>query len=150
MYSYGHFLLFRTLIPISRIPLGSGANFALGITVTATSLPKHRDSTFRSDSDGPNRTLDFQRPTIRVTDSIQVGRINVPLTALGKVNSLSGEPMKAERGPGLSPGAQFLIRGDIKSMIKVAVTDPNDPTAYLLISTRKPEELASAINANRS
>lgn len=92
----------------------------------------------------------FSAPTIRVTDSIQVGRINVPLTALGKVNSLSGEPMKAERGPGLSPGAQFLIRGDIKSMIKVAVTDPNDPTAYLLISTRKPEELASAINANRS
>jgi len=91
----------------------------------------------------------FSAPTIKVSENIRVGRINVPLSALGEAVGLEGEQMKMERGPGLSPAAQFLIRGDIKSMIKVPVTDPNDPTAYLLISTRKPLELASAINAHR-
>lgn len=92
----------------------------------------------------------FSAPTIRVDENIRVGRINVPLGALGEAVGLEGEQMKMERGPGLSPAAQFLIRGDIKSMIKVPVTDPDDPTAYLLISTRKPSELAGAINAHGS
>jgi len=91
----------------------------------------------------------FSAATIRVDENIRVGRINVPLSALGEAVGLEGEQMKMERGPGLSPAAQFLIRGDIKSMIKVPVIDPNDPTAYLLISTRKPSELAGAINAYR-
>jgi hypothetical protein len=90
----------------------------------------------------------FSAPTIQISENIRVGRINVPLTALGEAFGLEGERMKTERGPGLSPAAQFVIRGDIKYMVKVAVTDPNDPTAYLLISTRNPAELASAINAN--
>jgi len=92
----------------------------------------------------------FSAPTIQVSENIRVGRINVPLSALGEALGLEGDPMKTERGPGLSPAAQFVIRGDIKYMVKVAVTDPNDPTAYLLISTRNPAELASAINANGS
>jgi hypothetical protein len=90
----------------------------------------------------------FSAPTIQISENIRVGRINVPLTALGEAYGLEGERMKTERGPSLSPAAQFVIRGDIKYMVKVAVTDPNDPTAYLLISTRNPAELASAINAN--
>jgi len=92
----------------------------------------------------------FSAPTIQITENIRAGRINVPLSALGEAFGLEGDQMKTERGPGLSPAAQFVIRGDIKFMVKVPVTDPNDPTAYLLISTRNPSGLASAINANRS
>ena len=92
----------------------------------------------------------FSAPTIQITENIRAGRINVPLSALGEAFGLEGDQMKTERGPGLSPAAQFVIRGEIKFMVKVPVTDPNDPTAYLLISTRNPSRLASAINANRS
>ena len=92
----------------------------------------------------------FSAPTIQITENIRAGRINVPLSALGEALGLEGDQMKTERGPGLSPAAQFVIRGDIKFMVKVPVTDTNDPTAYLLISTRNPSGLASAINANRS
>ena len=92
----------------------------------------------------------FSAPTIQITENIRAGRINVPLSALGEAFGLEGDQMKTERGPSLSPAAQFVIRGDIKFMVKVRVTDPNDPTAYLLISTRNPSGLASAINANRS
>ena len=92
----------------------------------------------------------FSAPTIQITENIRAGRINVPLSELGEAFGLEGDQMKTERGPGLSPAAQFVIRGDIKFMVKVPVTDTNDPTAYLLISTRNPSGLASAINANRS
>ena len=92
----------------------------------------------------------FSAPTIQVSENIRVGRINVPLSALGEALGLEGDQMRSERGPGLSPAAQFIIRGDIKYMVKVPVTDPNDPTAYLLISTRNPAALSSAINANGS
>lgn len=92
----------------------------------------------------------FSAPTIKISENIRVGRINVPLSALGEAFGLEGDQMKKERGPGLSPAAQFIIRGDLKYMVKVPVKDPNDPTAYLLISTRNPAALASAINANGS
>ncbi|NQV92168.1 MAG: DUF3093 family protein, partial [Candidatus Aquiluna sp.] len=54
----------------------------------------------------------FSAPTIQVTENIRAGRINVPLSALGEAFGLEGDQMKTERGPGLSPAAQFVIRGD--------------------------------------
>lgn len=90
----------------------------------------------------------FSAPTIKVTENLTAGRINIPLSALGETEVIAGTALKHEQGPGLSPASQFLIRGDIKQMIKIQVADPEDPTSYLLISTRNPEKLASALNAN--
>ncbi len=89
-------------------------------------------------------------PVIRVTESLSVARINVPLEALGKALVVPEDEVRSERGPKLSPASKFMIRGDIKHLVKVPVTDEADPTTYLLISTRRPEELASALNANRA
>ena len=69
----------------------------------------------------------FSAPTIKISENIRVGRINVPLSALGEAFGLEGDQMRSERGPGLSPAAQFIIRGDIKYMVKVPVTDPKRP-----------------------
>jgi hypothetical protein len=44
----------------------------------------------------------------------------------------------------------LLIRGDIKTAVKVEITDGNDPTPYLMISTRRSSELVSALRANKS
>jgi hypothetical protein len=33
--------------------------------------------------------------------------------------------------------------------VKIEVADPEDPTPYLLISSRNPEKLAIALDANR-
>jgi len=92
----------------------------------------------------------FSAPTIKVTENLTAGRINIPISALGDSEVISGVALKHERGPGLSPAAQFLIRGDIKTMLKIDVADSADPTTYLLISTREPEKLASALDANRA
>lgn len=92
----------------------------------------------------------FSAPTIKVDENLSAGRIRIPISALGNIEVVSGDALKHERGPGLSPASQFLIRGDIKTMVKIQVVDPADPTSYLLISTRNPEALASALDANRS
>lgn len=81
---------------------------------------------------------------------LSVGKMRVPLTALGQAQSFAGEEARFERGPGLSPGTQRLFRGDIDGVVKIAVIDETDPTDYLLFSTRKSSELVSALSANRT
>ena len=81
-------------------------------------------------------------------EHLSVGRMRVPITALGQAQAFVGEQARFERGPGLSPGTQRLFRGDIDGVVKIAVTDDSDPTDYLLFSTRRGEELVSALSAN--
>ncbi len=92
----------------------------------------------------------YAAPVVRVTDKLSVKQINVPLTALGEAEVVPESQVRFERGPGLSPGSKYIIRGDIKFLVKVPVEDPNDPTSYLLLSTRRPEDLARALNADRA
>jgi len=92
----------------------------------------------------------YAAPVIRINDKLSVNKINVPLSALGEALIVPEDQIRFERGPGLSPGSQFVIRGDVKYLVRVPVDDPQDPTSYLLLSTRKPEELAGALNANRA
>lgn len=88
-------------------------------------------------------------PRIEIDNEyLSVGRMRVPISALGQAQAFVGEQARFERGPGLSPGTQRLFRGDIDGVVKIAVTDDSDPTDYLLFSTRKGEQLVSALRAN--
>jgi Protein of unknown function (DUF3093) len=42
-----------------------------------------------------------------------------------------------------------VIRGWVHSVVRVPITDPADPAPYWLLSTRRPTELAAAINGSR-
>ena len=53
-------------------------------------------------------------------------------------------------GPGCDARAHLLIRGWIHSGIRVEITDPADPAPYWVLTTRRPAELADAINKARS
>lgn len=86
---------------------------------------------------------------ILTAELLQVGKMNLPLAALGEAEFFEGERARVERGPGLSPGSQRLFRGDIQPVVKIVVCDPNDPTEYLLFSSRRGAELVSALDANR-
>lgn len=79
-----------------------------------------------------------------------VGKMRVPVSALGAAEYFEGGEASRERGPGLSPGSQRLFRGDISSVVKVMIVDQNDPTEYLLFSSRKGAELVSALDAHRA
>lgn len=93
----------------------------------------------------------LRSPTLELAkDELRVGRMCVPTSALGDAHFIEGELATFERGPGLSPGSQRLFRGDVPGVVRIEIVDPNDPTEYLLFSSRRGAELVSALAANRS
>ena len=61
------------------------------------------------------------------------------------VEVVSQEDGFAARGSGLDPRAWIHFQGSVKTMARVFIDDPEDPTPYWLFSTRRPEELANAL-----
>ncbi|CAB4568699.1 unannotated protein [freshwater metagenome] len=89
-------------------------------------------------------------PTISLDSHLKVGRMRIPIEALAETQTLDKEALKKLIGPEADVRAQLFIRGYIKAGIKIAISDATDPTPYVVISTRKPKELAVALLANRS
>ena len=92
----------------------------------------------------------YLSPTIRVAENLSRGNLEIPLTALGEASVFTGEEARLERGPRVDARARLAIRGDIDQVVKIEVKDASDPTPYILISTRRPEELVAAHGADRS
>ncbi|MET0713728.1 MAG: DUF3093 domain-containing protein [Mycetocola sp.] len=89
-------------------------------------------------------------PTIEVDERmLRAGRASVSLDLLGEPRVFTGEEATLERGPRLDARAWLLIRGAIDPVVTVPLHDPADPTPYWLISTRRPRELAAAIEGSR-
>lgn len=90
-------------------------------------------------------------PTIEITkQELRVSRFRIPLTALKDPIALNQVELKDLIGPGADARAQLLIRGYVKTGVKIEISDEKDPTPYIVISTRNPKELAVALLANRS
>lgn len=89
-------------------------------------------------------------PKIVVSSELQRGRFRIPLDVISKAELFVGEEARLERGPRLDARARLAIRGDIDAVVKVQLSDPLDPTPYVVISTRRPEQLVAALSANRS
>jgi hypothetical protein len=87
-----------------------------------------------------------------VVDGVRLiaGKMSIPLEAIGKATEVATQDLRNELGPILDARAQLLIRGDIKTAVKVEITDGSDPTPYLVISTRRSSELVGALRANKS
>ncbi|AEE46277.1 DUF3093 domain-containing protein [Cellulomonas fimi] len=87
-------------------------------------------------------------PTVRVADgSLRAGSARIPLSLLGTVTELDADALRRELGPDLDARAHVCLRGWIRSAVRVELLDPQDPTPYWLVSTRRPHELAQAIRA---
>lgn len=90
-------------------------------------------------------------PKIEVAgDFLTAGRFRIPLSAIGEATVLSEEESRFARGPGLNANARLMLRGDVAKLVKLEMVDPNDPTPYILISSRRGEQLVSALRANRT
>lgn len=90
-------------------------------------------------------------PAIEVSDGrLRADRIRIPVGALGEVVPLDSSQFNLKLGPEANPRAQLMIRGYIKGGVQIPVLDSEDPTPYLLLSSRKPKELAVALEANRA
>ena len=90
-------------------------------------------------------------PVIEIADgTLRAGRARIALSDLGDTVVARALEARQERGPGLDARAWLLLRGDIDGVVRVEVTDDDDPAPYWLMSTRRPEELARAITGQPS
>ncbi|MFE2215458.1 DUF3093 domain-containing protein [Streptomyces canus] len=85
-----------------------------------------------------------------VGDSLIAGEAKIPVAALGEAEVLDPEEARAWRTHKADTRAFLLLRSYIPGALKVEVTDPDDPTPYLYLSTREPERLAEALKAART
>ena len=122
------------MVLLASLPFGTGLAIALGLMVPL----------------GLNLVVQLLAPKITVANGRLVAdRISVPISALGKSSELSKEEFTKALGPKADPRAQLMIRGYVPGGVKIEVADPEDPTPYLLISSRNPGKLAIALDANR-
>ncbi|GAB2515449.1 DUF3093 domain-containing protein [Paramicrobacterium agarici] len=88
--------------------------------------------------------------TLELRDGmLSAGRATIDVGFLGEAHALYAEDAFAARGRDLDPRAWLMIRGGVKDVVRVPVTDEDDPTPYWLLSTRSAHELAAAINDAR-
>ena len=93
--------------------------------------------------------LFFFAPVIKVgKTTLTVGAARIPRIHLGKIDVIEKGEIFLERGPKLDPAAYKVFQGTVKTALKIAVKDPNDPTPYWIISTRKPAQLATVLKAS--
>lgn len=83
---------------------------------------------------------------VRVADGhLHAGSAHIPLDLLHSAEALDAERTRAALGPELDARAYLCLRGWVKTSVRVQVSDPQDPTPYWIISTRRPEQLVAAI-----
>ncbi|WP_443135052.1 DUF3093 domain-containing protein [Kitasatospora sp. CB01950] len=80
-----------------------------------------------------------------VQGSLVAGQARIPVSALGEAEVLNPKEATAWRSVKADPRAFMLLRSYVPTALKVAVTDPTDPTPYLYLSTRSPQRLADAL-----
>ena len=94
--------------------------------------------------------LNWGRATIEITDGeLRVGKDRLPLADTGHVRPLDEAQARALRGPRADPTAYVLIRPYLRYAVYVEVISPDSPVPYWLLATRRPAELAAAIESSR-
>lgn len=79
---------------------------------------------------------------------VMAGSVALPREVIGEFKVISQSDLRDELGPKLSARAALVIRGDIRSAVRIEIADPEDPTPYLIVSSRRAEELVSALRTN--
>ncbi|MFJ5832816.1 DUF3093 domain-containing protein [Streptomyces sp. NPDC093089] len=85
-----------------------------------------------------------------VAGSLVAGDARIPVAALGAAEALDAEEARAWRTHKADPRAFMLMRSYVPGAVRVEVTDPADPTPYVYLSSREPEALVAALEAERS
>ncbi len=77
------------------------------------------------------------------------GSAMVETEFIGAVSAFSGEAARVERGTALDARAFTKFKAFMPGVVKIEITDENDPTPYWLVSTRNPQKLADALREGR-
>lgn len=88
-------------------------------------------------------------PVIEVEGgTLRVGNARLEAAFVGETAAFRGDDARHEKGPGAHGLAWMSLRPWIDPVVKISVTDSEDPTPYWLVSTRRPEELMSSLAKN--
>lgn len=125
-------MLALVVLPIS--PGGAAAVFAVSSATFALLLWRSADRVVVTDGTDPG---------------LRAGRAFLEAWHIGNVVALDPTETRYVLGPGANALAYLAHRGWIATAVRVEVLDDADPTPYWVVSTRRPLELASALDAVR-
>lgn len=75
-----------------------------------------------------------------------VGKARIPREILGKVTVIEKSQQFSEKGPKLDARAYVALKA-LDGLVKIENTDATDPTPYILVSTRRPEQLRQSLTS---
>ena len=78
---------------------------------------------------------------------LHAGAAHIPLSLLGEVSVLDRAGVREQMGPPWDPRAFACLRTWAGGAIRVEVVDPQDPTPYWIVSSRRAGDLAAALSA---
>lgn len=95
------------------------------------------------------------RVRVSVTDEggervLHAGRAHLPVSAVARVAVVPKTAKSAALGRQLDPAAFVQHRSWVGPMVLIVLDDPDDPTPYWLVSTRRPDEVAAALDPTAS
>jgi hypothetical protein len=94
--------------------------------------------------------LRWGHATIEVHDGeLRAGSATLPLAQAGNVIALDEAQTRAMRGPRADPSAFMLTRPYLRLAVYVELTGEDQERPYWLLGTRRPAELAAAIERSR-
>lgn len=131
--NYASFLANLLVLPsiwLMVAPISGQLSFAVAFTATLVSIVIR---------------LTFSKRIVLTRDQLLIGKARIPRSAIGSAESIALSNQFHEKGPGLDARA-FLALRSLPGLVKIELTDPSDPTPYLLVSTRRPEKFVRAIN----
>jgi hypothetical protein len=90
------------------------------------------------------------RERVRLRDGVlTAGKADLPVMQVTTVSPLDRAETRLQLGPRADPAAHLVVRGWIGPSVMLKLANPH-PVPYWLVSTRRPEELASAIKQSRN
>jgi hypothetical protein len=99
---------------------------------------------------GAAALLAYGRARVEVeTHALHAGRARLEWWACGPATALDGPAARRLHGVDADPRAYLLVRPYIATAVRVDVDDPDDPTPYWLVSSRRAPRLAECINRAR-
>jgi hypothetical protein len=86
------------------------------------------------------------RGSITVVDGVlHVPGARIPIALLKDGVALDRESFRVQTGPMADPRAYLVSRPWLHTAVRLTVDDPDDPTPYWVVGTRRPAELLEAM-----
>ncbi|WP_038105950.1 DUF3093 domain-containing protein [Tropheryma whipplei] len=92
--------------------------------------------------------LRVMSPKLEVSGGIfRAGHVEIPIKYIGTCRVINRKDVHDELGLRLHLRSFKMTRGWVKDLVKISIIDPEDPTPYWIVSSRKPQKLVDAIKA---